>query len=133
MAHAVPPVGVSCGHVRGQIAEVQSRMHTFLRRARSLALKATWATASKLRVCWFRLQNEGATIPWSTTIGAGVRIRVTDGGLLHLAGHVTLERNVLICAQGGRIEIGAHSFIGMGVTIIAKGGISIGADALIAE
>ncbi|HET7663226.1 MAG TPA: acyltransferase [Rhodanobacteraceae bacterium] len=104
-----------------------------MRRARSALLKAGWAMASRLRVCWFRLQNDGSTIPWSTTIGAGVRIRVTDGGLLHLAGHVTLERNVFICAQAARVEIGARSFIGTGTIIAAKVGVSIGADALIAE
>lgn len=103
------------------------------RKAISALVLAARRTMVVLRVVRVRLLVPGAVVPWSTTIGRGVEIRVTDGGSLALCRGVHLGTNSSLTVQGGRLTIGRGSFIGHGCIITAKRSIDIGCDVLVAE
>ena len=66
-------------------------------------------------------------------LDAGVRIRVTDGGVLRIGRNVSVGRFSLIVVQRGSLVIGDASFVGEGVIIVATSSVTIGSDTLIAE
>lgn len=110
-----------------------TRMALLMRKIRSSLLRAGRGAASLLRVSHARLFNRGSVIPWSCRMGAGSRIRVTDGGRLVLGENVSIGAYSDISVQFGIVEIGAGSFIGQGCILAAKESITIGEQALIAE
>lgn len=73
------------------------------------------------------------------TVGRGVifhpgaRLRAYDGGTMVIGTGTSIGRGALLIAEGSKLEIGAHGFIGEGSIIVAKAGIRIGDDSLIAE
>lgn len=73
------------------------------------------------------ISRGGANIGWTA------RLRVTDGGRLSIGPSVAISRGVDITVQGADVSIGASTFIGPWTTIVAKTGIVIGRNALIAE
>ena len=104
-----------------------------LRKLRSLLLRVTRWAASISRVLLIRCANDGVVIPWSTKIGRGVTIRVTDGGGLELGSNVSIGERSQIVVQGGSVRIASEAFIGHGCTIVARQSITVGARTLIAE
>jgi acetyltransferase-like isoleucine patch superfamily enzyme len=67
------------------------------------------------------------------TIEKGVTIRAFDGGSVTIGGMTHIGANTVIEAKAAPIEIGPRAFINTGVFIAASYGITIGADALLAE
>lgn len=79
------------------------------------------------------------TVPGLEFTGKGQRIastaslRPTDNGCLVIGPDVVLCRGVEITVQQGRASVGPSTFIGAWSTIVARCGVSIGRDCLIAE
>lgn len=69
----------------------------------------------------------GQRIAWSS------RLRPTDHGGLFLGRRVAVSHDVEITVQGCIMSIGESTFIGPSTTIVARSGITIGRDVLIAE
>lgn len=69
----------------------------------------------------------GGGIAWTA------HLRVTDGGRLSIGPSVAISRGVEITVQGADVRIGEASFIGPWTSIVAKSGVMIGRNALIAE
>lgn len=69
----------------------------------------------------------GQRIAWNS------RLRPSDNGSLYIGPAVTVSHGVEITVQGGEVSVGASTFIGPWVSIVAKHTISIGRDVLIAE
>ena len=88
--------------------------------------------------CWFRLWSARArlgfgSVPRTTVIHKGVRLRVTDNGSARLKDRVVFDRFSDVTVKFGRLDIGPRSYIGQYSVICAREAISIGADCLIAE
>jgi acetyltransferase-like isoleucine patch superfamily enzyme len=66
-------------------------------------------------------------------LGRGVRLVISDGGLISIGSRTLIEPGCLIHARGCNLDIGADCFIGQGTVIVANADMSIGADCLIAE
>ena len=96
-------------------------------------LRTTRLVASLSRMALARLANSGVSIPWSTTIGRGVTIQITDGASLQIGHGVSIGAGSVISAKYGAIIIGDAAHIGHGCVIVGKSGIRIGARALVAE
>ena len=73
------------------------------------------------------------SIPRSTKLSRGVRLRATDGARIRLRDHVAIDRFADVTAKHGRLDIGARSYIGQYSVICAREAVTIGADCLIAE
>lgn len=106
---------------------------TPLRKVRSLALRFAGRLGSCSRNLRIRVANDGVDVPWSTNIERGVRIKVTDGGLLELADGCSLCANTQIVVQGANLRLGAGTFVGNGCVIVAQQSIRIGQRVLIGE
>lgn len=97
-----------------------------LRRSRNV-LRAYWLLAKS------RWLMTGVSFKSRPHCGGSVQLACIDGGEIVFGRAVSFSGNVTIVARGGRIEIGDNSQIGEGSMIIARQGIHIGADVLIAE
>jgi len=62
-----------------------------------------------------------------------VHLKATDGGEIRIGKNVTISKHVKIVAQGACVVIGDGVFIGSGSVIVARKGIEIGNESLIAE
>lgn len=85
-----------------------------------------------LRVRVF-LSCPNVTLSGRLSSGPAVDLRATDGGRIQIGDRVVLSRHVEVIAQRGSVTIGDGAFIGPWTLIVAKGGVSIGRDCLIAE
>lgn len=76
---------------------------------------------------------------WQVTCGRGVYIgpgcvlKATDGGNINLGNRTVIKRHTHLQAKYGALCVGPDGFIGHGTTIMARQGVTIGADCLIAE
>lgn len=104
-----------------------------LRKVRSLTLRIAGRLGSCFRNLRIRVANDGVDVPWSTNIEHGVRVQVTDGGVLELAESCSLGANTRIVVQGANLSIGARTFVGNGCVIVAQRSIRIGQRVLIGE
>lgn len=104
-----------------------------LRRARSASLRALRRVASWWRVGLARIGNGQVVLPWSTMLGSGVVIKVTDGGSLVVGVGVEVGSGSVLIVQAGSLRIGNDVSIAHGCTIVARESIVLGNDALIAE
>lgn len=66
-------------------------------------------------------------------IEKSVRLRASDGGRIVLGVDSKLARGTEIVAQRGSVQIGARSYVGPWSTVVAKVGVKIGSDCLLAE
>lgn len=66
-------------------------------------------------------------------LAGDVLFRATDGGSVSLGSGCEIARGVEFVALRGDIDVGAGTFIGPWSTLVARSGISIGIDCLIAE
>jgi acetyltransferase-like isoleucine patch superfamily enzyme len=83
---------------------------------------------------WFVvLANSDCHIDRTVTIGRGVEIHVSDGGVLNIGASVTIKPNCIIVVKRGRLDIGPRVFLGWGTVVCANQKVSIGDDCLIAE
>lgn len=73
------------------------------------------------------------SIPRSTKLSRGVRLRATDGARIRFGDYVAIDRFADVTAKHGRLEIGARSYVGQFSVICAREAVTIGADCLIAE
>lgn len=89
--------------------------------------------SGRLSVLVSRCVLGSASIPRSTKLSRGVRLRATDGARIHLGDGVAIDRFADITAKYGRLEIGARSHIGQFSVICARDAVTIGNDCLIAE
>jgi acetyltransferase-like isoleucine patch superfamily enzyme len=80
----------------------------------------------------YRLQFGGLRVGRNVTLGRGTYLNVASGGRLTIGDNVLIDGGVYLTADGGTLEIGADSYIGMGTVIVAAERVSIGCDALIA-
>jgi acetyltransferase-like isoleucine patch superfamily enzyme len=97
------------------------------------ALRYGWrALRSAALLAGYRLQYSGLVAGRNVRLGRGTYINVASGGRLVLGDNVVIDSNVHLTADGGSIEIGRDSYVGIGAVIVAAERISIGADALIA-
>ena len=103
------------------------------RKFRSFLVHSTRRLASLRRICVARCLNGNAVIPWSTGLGAGVIIQITDGARLELGERIFIGAGTVISAKYGDIVIGDDVHISQGCILVAKYGIAIREDALIAE
>lgn len=106
--------------------------YLLLRKAGSLIarLESEWAT---LKVKARASLNHKVTVGRGCSFGSGVMLRASDGGSITVGSRVSLGTNVQLIAQAGRIVLGNDAHIGDGTIIVARTGIAIGDDALIAE
>ncbi|MCO5054644.1 acyltransferase [Thermomonas sp.] len=87
-----------------------------------------------VRRCWHVLSNPGVWMLGNgQQLAAGVQLRATGDGIIQLGEGAVLGIGVAIVCQRGCIGVGAHTFIGPWSTLVAKTGIMIGANCLIAE
>lgn len=89
------------------------------------------STLVRLWVSWscpgLRYSGGGQRIAWSS------RLRLSDRGSLSIDQGVVISHGAEITVQRGSVSVGASTFIGPWSTIVAKCGIEIGNDVLIAE
>jgi acetyltransferase-like isoleucine patch superfamily enzyme len=104
-----------------------------LRRGRSALLHALRRIASVWRVGLARLGNDRIALPWSTRMGRGVAIHVTDGGTLAIGAGVEIGAGSMLVVQAGTLRIGNGVSIAHGCTLVAREAIAIGDDVLVAE
>jgi acetyltransferase-like isoleucine patch superfamily enzyme len=100
---------------------------------RAALVRALRCGAHLWRLAWAKALTGNARIPWSTRLGPGVELRVTDGGRLVLGEGVDLGANTLVVVRGGTLEIAAGAFVGRGCVLAARERIEIGAKAQLAE
>ena len=86
-----------------------------------------------LRVLFLRRVLGSVSIPKTTNLSQGVRLRATDGGRIRLGDGVAIDRFADINVKHGHLEIGARSYVGQLSVICAREAVAIGADCLIAE
>jgi acetyltransferase-like isoleucine patch superfamily enzyme len=98
----------------------------------NLVLKTKNGLHSRFRTAWLNKTLPGFNSQGPVAFGRQVRIRVTDGGHLHIGKNVTLEDNAIIHVQKGTVTIGDDVFIGHGSEVVAKLSIVIGSNSLIA-
>lgn len=99
-----------------------------LRRAGRLCALA----ASELRKLRARLLGDVA-FGRGVEVGAGVRFRTFDGGTIWIGDDCEIWPGAVIEAKQAAIAIGPRSLVNTGTVIAARFGVTIGADALIAE
>ena len=78
------------------------------------------------------LLEPGIRLGRRVDVGGRAELRVTCGGTITIEDGVSIERDVLIHAEGGAVVIGRDGFVGRGSHIVALESVIIGADALIA-
>jgi acetyltransferase-like isoleucine patch superfamily enzyme len=78
------------------------------------------------------LFEPGVRLGRGVDIGGRAELRITSGGTITIEDGVSIERDVLIHAEGGTVVIGRQGFIGRGAQIVALESVTIGPDALIA-
>ncbi len=78
------------------------------------------------------LFEPGIRLGRGVDIGGRAELRVTCGGTITIEDGVSIERDVLIHAEGGAVVIGRDGFVGRGSQIVALESVTIGPDALIA-
>lgn len=103
-----------------------------LRRIVRAAGRLTNFVSSELRKAYIR-RAYAVTFGSHVTVERGAVIRTFDGGSVVIGAGTHVWQNAVIEAKAAPITIGARSLINTGVFIGASFGISIGADALIAE
>lgn len=81
---------------------------------------------------WLQITLPGFSASGPVAFGPRVRIRITDGGRLHLGYGVTLEEGVLLHVKHGCLEIGNRVFVGRYSEMVARDAIRIGDDCQIA-
>ena len=99
-----------------------------LRRAGRLCALA----ASELRKLRARLLGD-VVFGRRVEVGAGVRFRTFNGGTIRIGDECEIWPGAVIEAKRAAIVIGPRSLVNTGVFIAARFGVTIGADALIAE
>jgi acetyltransferase-like isoleucine patch superfamily enzyme len=92
---------------------------------------ACWALRSWTVLTWYRCLYADLRIGCGVRLGRGVYINVVKGGSLHIGDKVHIDSHAYLIAEG-HMAIGAHSYVGVGATIVAFEDIRIGANALIA-
>jgi len=65
-------------------------------------------------------------------IGQMVRVYVTDGGKISIGDGVAIQDFVVLSAQGGSIEVGSNTLIGIGSHVATVESVKIGKECLIA-
>lgn len=88
--------------------------------------------SSELRKLYIRGAYK-VTFGRNVTVERGVAIRTFDGGYVVIGEGTHIWPNTIIEAKAAPITIGPRSLINTGVFVAASFGISIGADALVAE
>lgn len=88
---------------------------------------------AKVALAAIRLQYGTDGLPADLHIGAGVRVRVTDGGTTSFAAGCSIDRHATVIVKGGRLDVGANGYIGTGAVLVARESIRIGEGVLIAE
>jgi acetyltransferase-like isoleucine patch superfamily enzyme len=96
-----------------------------------LALLARALRRSLLRVL-LPILEPGIRLGRRVDVGSRAELRVTSGGTITIEDGVSIERDVLIHAEGGSVVIGRDGFVGRGSQIVALESVAIGRDALIA-
>lgn len=91
----------------------------------SCALTRTWLS---LTVPGLSLETKGQQRLHPSTL-----LQISDGGGVSLAARIDVARGVEMTARRGQISIGARTFIGPWVSIVARESVTIGCDCLIAE
>jgi acetyltransferase-like isoleucine patch superfamily enzyme len=91
------------------------------------------AFGGRLRLLNWQLRYGGISAGRRVRVGRGVTMITARGGTIVIGDDVILERGVHLAAEVGRLEIGAHSYVGRGAVVVAIERVSIGADALIAD
>lgn len=104
----------------------------FARVVRAIAARAE-VLLTLAKQAWLRCSCPGLDLAQGATIAWTTRLLVTDGGRLSIDPSVAISRGVDITVQGADVRIGEASFIGPWTSIVAKSGIVIGRNALIAE
>ena len=66
-------------------------------------------------------------------LGAGCRLRATDGGRVEIGTRTSIEPGCTLIAREGWMTIGSDAFIGQGCVLVSVERLTIGRDALIAE
>jgi acetyltransferase-like isoleucine patch superfamily enzyme len=78
------------------------------------------------------LGNPEARIPGST-IGRGVRLKLTDGAMLQSGPRLAMSDWSTIIVKRGQMRLGKNVFLGIGAVIVCRQAITIGDDVLVAE
>jgi acetyltransferase-like isoleucine patch superfamily enzyme len=95
-----------------------------------------WAAVLRNRWRAARLRWSGADVGRGCRVAAGVCVRrgFAGGrkGWVVIGPGAVLDQGVLLDAWGGRIEVGANVFLGPYTVVYGHGGVTIGADTLIA-
>lgn len=78
------------------------------------------------------LFEPGIRLGRGVDVGRRAELRTTSGGTITIEDGVSIERDVLIHAEGGAVVIGRDGFVGRGSQIVALERVTIGPDALIA-
>ena len=108
-------------------------MHYWLARAVRAAVARLEILFGLAKLGWLRCSCPGLQLGAAANIAWTARLRVTDGGGLSIGRAVAISRGVEITVQGADVSIGEASFIGSWTSIVAKSGVVIGRNALIAE
>jgi acetyltransferase-like isoleucine patch superfamily enzyme len=87
----------------------------------------------RLRLLRWQLRYGGIRAGRGVRVGRGVTMIAARGGSIVIGDEAVLERGVHLAAEVGRLEIGAHAYVGRGTVIVAIERVAIGADALIAD
>ena len=85
------------------------------------------------RVTLYRIAYPGLTVGPGVVVNSGVRIAVTDSGTLEIGAHTIIGPGTSIIVKGGAMRIGPNGFIGQCCILCCCERIDIGRDALIAE
>jgi acetyltransferase-like isoleucine patch superfamily enzyme len=108
------------------MADRQLILHEVLRRMRR--------AESKARAHWWRVLHPGVKIGTGSRIGRGCRLFLDRRARLVLGPNCEIDDATTIAIYAaGRIELGAHSFVGHHCTLAARESIAIGAGTFLAE
>jgi acetyltransferase-like isoleucine patch superfamily enzyme len=104
-----------------------------IRRAITLLSSQVNKVISRIKILYFCAAFPEIKLPFCTSIGVGVLLSATDGGVITVGKNVSFGRNSQVIARGGRITIGDNVHLGTGSIIVCICNVQIGRDTLIAE